>query len=93
MFYTNEELEEYKNELIADYKNRRNETYPEAKLMMNWLRNTTIDIDSMLDNAEITLWQYEELSLLLDNWVLHQNQVLNDARDKWNHSNQLKGGN
>lgn len=93
MFYTNEELEEYKNELIADYKNRRNETYPEANLMMNWLRNTTIDIDSMLDNAEITLWQYEELSSLLDEWVLHQNQVLNDARDKWNHSNQLKGGN
>lgn len=92
MFYTNEELEEYKNELIADYKNRRNETYPEANLMMNWLRNTTIDIDSMLDNAEITLWQYEELSSLLDEWVLHQNQVLNDARDKWNHSNQLKRG-
>lgn len=88
MFYTNGELEEYKNELIEDYKNRRNVTYAEANLMMNWLRNTTIDIDSMLDNDEVTLWQYEELSSLIDEWVLHQNQVLNKARNKWNHSNE-----
>lgn len=88
MFYTNEELEEYKNELIEEYKNRRNVTYAEANLMMNWLRDTTIDIDTMLDNEEITMWQYDELSSLLDEWILHQNNVLNNVRDKWNHSNE-----